>query len=408
MFFSLIVFYYLLCFQFKGLCTESIYIKKKYSTGLRLLTFNINGMNKKSKQLKLIDFIKFQRLDVIMLQEHNIHSMSKLCKELLDTCHVFLNLAINLKGGTAILINKRLNFELICTEMSADSRLMSMKITFYNHILHFVNVYADSGSNTSAREEMFKNEILFYLRNNLSNTILGGDFNCVLSKRDTESDSVHISKALGNTTRCLQLKDGWFVKHKDIKYTYIRQNHGSRLDRFYVRDVSNHIVMIDVINMSYSDHSSVIMEVKLPNIPKIGRYYWKLNVSLLDDDNIKTRFNKEWTRITNAIRYYDTINIWWEMYAKIQIKNFFIDIVKEENQKKYGLIQYLEYKLNRLYDKCNKTGKIEYMDVKQLKDRINELKNKTLEGVKVRARIQEQIEGEKISPYLIGKQATIK
>ena len=175
---------------------------------------------------------------------------------------------------------------------------------------------------------MFKNEILYYLRNNLYNTVLGGDFNCVLSKRDSESDSVHISKALANTTRSLQLKDGWFVKHKDIKYTYVRNNHGSRLDRFYVKDLSNYIVMIDVINVSFSDHSGVVMEINLPNIPKIGKYFWKLNVSLLDDDNIKNRFRKEWIRIVDAIKYYDTINIWWTMYAKNQIKKFFIDVGK--------------------------------------------------------------------------------
>ena len=95
-------------------------------------------MNDKSKQLKLVDFIKFHRLDVIMLQEHNVHSMSKICKELLDICHIFLNLAVNLKGGTAILINKKLHHELICKEMSADSRLMSIKINLYKHVLHFI------------------------------------------------------------------------------------------------------------------------------------------------------------------------------------------------------------------------------------------------------------------------------
>ena len=42
-----------------------------------------------------------------MLQEHNIHDRNKICKELADMCHVYLNLAVNLKGGTAILINKK-------------------------------------------------------------------------------------------------------------------------------------------------------------------------------------------------------------------------------------------------------------------------------------------------------------
>ena len=49
-----------------------------------------------------------------------------------------------------------------------------------------------------------------------------------------------------------------------------------------------------------------------------------------------------------------------------------------------------------------------YSDVKELKDRINLIKMEILEGVKTRSRIQEQVEGEKVSAYLIGKQNTIK
>ena len=89
-------------------------------------------MNEKSKQIKLIDFIKFHHLDIIMLQEHNIHDRNKICKELADMCHVYLNLAINLKGGTAILINKKLNCNVISVDMLANSRIIAMKLKIYN------------------------------------------------------------------------------------------------------------------------------------------------------------------------------------------------------------------------------------------------------------------------------------
>ena len=90
------------------------------------------------------------------------------------------------------------------------------------------------------------------------------------------------------------------------------------------------------------------------------------------------------------------------------IKSFFIREGKQINERKYGLIQYLEYSLNRLYNNLNISGMIQYSDVKALKDRIDELKNEILEGVKIRSRIKEQEEGEKISAFLIKKQASIK
>ena len=76
--------------------------------------------------------------------------------------------------------------------------------------------------------------------------------------------------------------------------------------------------------------------------------------------------------------------------------------------KRYGRLEYLEFKLNKLYEYLNRTGEVNYEDIRSLKDRISLLKNEILEGVKIRGRVQDQVEGEKISAYLIGKQHSVK
>ena len=81
---------------------------------------------------------------------------------------------------------------------------------------------------------------------------------------------------------------------------------------------------------------------------------------------------------------------------------------KQENQRKYGLIQYLEHALHELYQKQSKSQIIDYDKEKNLKNRINELKLEILEGVKIRSRILDETEGEKVSAHLIGKQAKFK
>ena len=378
------------------------------TVGLRILNLNINGINDQDKQIELVNFINLNRLDVIMLQEHNLRNKSLLSKVLLDSCHIFINLAINQKGGTAILFNKKLHFNIVSEEKSADSRIISVKINLYGNVLQFVNIYAHSGSNSGERDDLFQNELLFYLRNNLNNTVLGGDFNCILSKRDSTSNSVQVSKVLINIIKSLQLKDAWYLKNNDVQYTFFRQNYGSRLDRFYIKNLENYINEIKLIHVNFSDHSSILMTLDIPNVPKTGTYYWKLNVSLLDNVNIKNNFKNEWERIKAAIGFYSSINIWWEKYAKRQIKLFFKKVGKVENAKTYGLLQFLEHKLNRIYDKCNRTGELNYLEVKMLKDRINQIKTLILEGVKIRARVAEQIEGEKVSNHLIrgGKRMT--
>ena len=51
---------------------------------------------------------------------------------------------------------------------------------------------------------------------------------------------------------------------------------------------------------------------------------------------------------------------------------------------------------------------LQYNEVKTLKDRIDELKNDILEGVKIRCRLKEQIEGERVSSFLMKQQAGVK
>ena len=95
--------------------------------GLVIATLNINGLNNQIKQKQLINFINFHKIDILLLQEHNIRNMEKNCEELNDACIVELNLAISLKGGTAILINRKSPIQVLCSEKSADSRIMSIE-----------------------------------------------------------------------------------------------------------------------------------------------------------------------------------------------------------------------------------------------------------------------------------------
>ena len=76
-------------------------------------------------------------------------------------------------------------------------------------------------------------------------------------------------------------------------------------------------------------------------------------------------------------------------------------------QKKYGLLNLLEYSLNRLYNEINISGNVDYCEIKMTKDRIDNIKSDILNGVKIRSRVEEQIQGEHVSAYLINKQMNI-
>ena len=282
--------YNCIVFRTMNLCFMKIrlYLFLNFFILFNISTLNINGLNNVNKQAQLIEFMKHNFIDILMIQEHNIRDSVVISKELENFCYISMNNAICSKGGTAILVNRKLPFVILSEEKSADSRIISLKIKIHDKAIHLINVYAHSGNEKNVeRENLFRNELIYYLRNSLQNTFLGGDWNCVLSDRDTTSDNIVFSKALLNTVRNLNLKDAWHLKNRHVEYTYVRNNYGSRIDRFYVKDLADSIINIKVTHVNFSDHSCVQMEVTIPDIPRIGRGFWKMNVSLFENEYIK-------------------------------------------------------------------------------------------------------------------------
>ena len=124
----------------------------------------------------------------------------------------------------------------------------------------------------------------------------------------------------------------------------------------------------------------------------------------MEDPEIKLKFTQLWSLLKLEIPNYLDINKWWENLVKGKIKSFFSNEGKIANQKRYGFIKYLECSLHHMYSEdCDK-----YDEIRILKGRIDNLKNEILEGVKIRSKMSEQAEGEKVSTYLIGKQSSPK
>ena len=86
---------------------------------------------------------------------------------------VDINLAVSHNGGTAALITRQSPINILTSEKSSDSRIISIRIKIYDEILHIINIYAHAG-NVGDREKLFNEELMYYLRNNLQKTIIGG------------------------------------------------------------------------------------------------------------------------------------------------------------------------------------------------------------------------------------------
>ena len=371
---------------------------------LTVSTINICGLNDINKQIQVKMLVMKYKIDILCLQEHNVKDRNRM-SYLEDFFDIVVNEPVPFKGGTAFLINKRSNVEIVSVEKDEEGQITLIRVKFMGKYLSLLNIYAPSGNNKKKdREDFFQNDLLYFLRHNISNLIMVGDFNCVLSSRDVSTGKeTNVSKALTTVVRNLKLKDAWFATNHLPVYTYIKGDYGSRLDRIYVNNLFNDIVNCQNIPLAMSDHAMIMMKILIDVNCKIGKGHWLLNCSLLDRDDFLENFNIFWGNVKLKMCKYDNILLWWDELAKGEIKKFFIRLSKQAVQEKYGTIALLQEHLKILQYEAVE-GSIKYNEIKLVKSRIKSIKEEICEGIKMKMKMEERVNGEKLSLHLLSKE----
>jgi exonuclease III len=96
-----------------------------------------------------------------------------------------------------------------------------------------VNIYAPSGAEKkNGRESFYNTDLTYILHTTHADMIIAGDFNCILSKRDSTGTN-NYSRALANILNGLGLIDAWNTSTSRRMYTYYTATGASRIDRIY-------------------------------------------------------------------------------------------------------------------------------------------------------------------------------
>ena len=163
-----------------------------------------------------------------------------------------------------------------------------------------------------------------------------------------------------------------------------------------VQDVSHHA--------SLSDHHYVVMVLNLPNIdsiplpPKPPPLYWKLNTSILEDEDFIENFAAFYANLqSNKTEFHDIAN-WWDLHAKPAIRKFCMDVSERlafvrKNTKRF-LFSYLTLVIRR--------G--DWKEVARVRRKLKKLLWKESMGFVVRSRHKENIEAEKSSLFFLNRE----
>ena len=231
----------------------------------------------------------------------------------------------------------------------------------------------------------------------------GRDFNCFLKAIDIEGGVGFKQKfcpALKDLIRTQSLCDVFREKlPRRAEFTFFRTGRApSRLDKFYIsRELFGKVS--DVLHVaSLSDHCGVVMsvelEVEVMVLPKIMRQtYWKLNTSILEEEDFLPDFVSFWRRISKNRHYYEDLAEWWDKHAKPEIKDFCIGFSVQRNRQRADTKRFLLSYLKLVFAEKN------WEEVARVKEKLDIMLKADAMGVVIRSRFKQNSEDEKASLY---------
>ena len=197
----------------------------------------------------------------------------------------------------------------------------------------FLHVHAPSGAhNSAARDNFFRVDVADAIAALPSPPLLIGDFNCVLRLADTAGNFRNKRcPPLADLVAAFGLTDGFPYLHPNIQsFTFFRRNTpGSRLDRAYIPpQLLPHLLAV-THPPSLSDHSALYVQLagvlQVAQPPPIPTTYWKLNTSLLKEEDFLPAFTAMWMALEAARPGGACPATWWEETAKPACRAFCIN-----------------------------------------------------------------------------------
>ena len=297
-----------------------------------------------SKQLQIEAFAMNNQCDILHLQEANIEDETFFsCSFLQSSFNIVENNATN-KYGTASLVKTDLKIDNI--RCDSEGRV----IVFDLGDLTLGNIYLQSGTDAKSRaaREKYCCEVLpRLLINSKYSGCLGGDFNCIVDKKDaTNYPESNMSKGL---QRLIKLK-GWHDSYRTLHptsetfsryYENSRAEGATRIDRnYHVGEVT--VIAVKYLPLAFSDHFALVVKIYLPDLmartisPKC-RPSFKLKPEVIMDSLFQERLKdamQSWERVKTFQGVDTDTLLWWEMLVKPGIKKIGIDRSKEINKEK--------------------------------------------------------------------------
>ncbi|XP_047659653.1 uncharacterized protein LOC125139491 [Tachysurus fulvidraco] len=308
----------------------------------------------------------------------------------------------NRSDGVAILI-KNPHILVKGSTVVRAGRALIANLTFLGSDFNVLNIYGFTDKNS-------RYELLEDLQPHMLGRIplvLAGDFNCILSKSDRKTASVDFkvdktSVLLQGLVRDFRLVDAFKSVHpREEGFTWFSGDgtRASRIDYVFIRDCLP--TDATLTPLFFSDHAMLSCTFSLSTGVTIGGGLWKLNCSLLQDEDIVQEYSERYSQWQTLQDCYDSRARWWDM-VKERTGQYFRRVGKEKKNKEKRYMMGLQRRLQRYFNLLN-DGMDFSEEIKEVKKEMSVLSEVKAKGVMLRSKEKDIKEGEKCTRYFFKK-----
>ena len=378
---------------------------------IKFLSLNVRGLSNFHKRRAIFSWCRKQKADLIFLQEtHSTTERQDQWRKEWGASVLFSHGSTNARG-VAILIKNSLNIVIQQSEISSDGRFIVLKAAINNEIYTIANIY---GPNKDADAVKFYRNLSKLLRNdefgNEENIIIGGDFNCPLDitldkKGGLPIPRKYVINSIDELQNEFSLHDIWRLKNPTLQsFTWGRCSPFifCRLDYWLISDKLHDLVTkVDIIPSIKTDHSAIFLELEEIESSGRGAGFWKLNTSLLANENYKHMITNNLPTWLDAGKDIHDPRLLWD-WIKFNIRSNSIIFSKQLA----SIRRKQEEELNKRYQEavqmfhtnpCNNTR----LALEKSKQDLEALYEDKIEGIILRARARWHEHGEKNSKYFL-------
>ena len=379
---------------------------------ITITSMNCQGLGNYDKRKDVLNFLKQKKYSIYCLQDTHFTEREENYIRAQWGFECFFSSYNSQSRGVAILFNNNFEYKLNRIKKDQQGNKLILDMTILGKKILLVNIYGPNRDKPNFYDNL-KTEITEF---NTDFVITVGDFNLVLNQeKDTKNytlvNNPRAKEKVLDLCAELNLIDIWRDLHIEKKqYTWTTKNRHkqARLDFFLITEGLCTYIEDAKIETGYrSDHSCVTLFFKGKPSNK-GQAFWKFNNSLLKDPKFITEIKKV---IENVKQQYikndhntddlSSTNTQFSINDQLFLETLLMEI-------RGKTISYASFKKKQI----DKTEQILLQEISILEENnininlleekrqeLREIRDKKLEGLKIRSRAKWIDQGEKVTKY---------